>query len=390
MRPRSLFLPLLSALSPVAAFAEEASPAPSAAEVAIAAPAESPAPAPSTSAPTAYERGVQAFARGDFQAAKAAFDETLAAPSAEGERARAQALRDLAERYLKTGARLVFPSGNLDAQKNPLALPDERTDDEIVSYYLTSVPYGIALGAYVSLLADSHSPAGFVFPVLGAVGLAAGGMAYADHKETRPYGQPQAIVSGLLIGLQVGIPLNALSDTTSGKESLGILLGSATVGGIGGYMASQRFATTPGEMSFVGSSALWANVLGVLGGAVAKASDKDFAPISLAMVAAGTTVGAIYARDFGPSIARVRYLDFGAVVGGLALGGTYLGLAASSGNGQTAAAVTAVGVIGGGALAAYLTRDMRGDAPRRATAVSFIPTFAPTDGGATVGLAGTF
>ncbi len=385
MRRHAFLLPLAAAIFPFAASADEASPSTvePPAGIATVVPA-----AAATSA--AYERGVQAFARGDFLGARAAFDEVLAGSASDIDRARAQALRDLAERCVTTGARIVFPSGNVDAQKNPLALPDERTDDEIVSYYLTSVPYGIALGAYVSLVADANSPAGFVFPILGAVGLASGAMAYADHKHTRPYGQPQAIVSGMLIGLQMAIPMNALADTSSGKESLGILLGGATVGGVAGYLVNDRLATTPGEMSFVGSSALWSNVLGLLGGVVAGASGKDFAPISIAMVGAGTVVGGLYAREVAPSIARVRYLDFGAIVGGITLGGTYAALAASAGNEETAAALASLGIVGGAGLAAYLTRDMHGDAPRRGPVVSWIPTVAPTDGGATLGVAGTF
>ncbi len=385
MRPRSLLLPLVAALSPFAAHAEEASPAPSATE-----PSATSAPAPSATTSAAYERGVQAFARGDFQGAQQALDEAIIAPTSEVERARAQALRDLAARYLKTGARLVFPSGNVDATKNPLALPDERTDDEIVSYYLTSIPYGIAAGTYVSLMAGWDSPAGVVFPVLGAVGLTAGAMAFADHERTRPYGEPQAMVSGALIGLQFAIPTAALIDTESGKETLGLVLAGATAGGAAGLYVNHRWGTTPGEMSFVGSTALWSNVLGLLGGVVAGASDKDFAPISIAMVGVGTAAGAAFTRDFAPSIARVRYLDFGAIVGGLTLGGVYAALAASSGNEETAAALASVGVVGGAGLAAYLTRDMRRDEPRRGETLSWVPTFAPTSGGGTVGIAGTF
>lgn len=373
---------LLALLTAAVAHAEEAAPAP--------------ASAPAAAVPeakverSAYDLAVELFVRGDFARARDAFDAVLAAPTSNDEAARARALRDLAERYVKTGARLTFPKSTVDAAKGPTDLPDERTDDEIVSYYLTSIPYGIGVGTYLSLLARADSAAGLVFPILGAVGVTAGAMAYADHAQTRPYGEPQALVSGALIGLQVAIPTVALTDTTSNKETLGIVLAGATLGGAAGLYANHRWATTPGEMSFVGSTALWANVLGMLGGVVANASDKDFAPISLTMVGLGTAVGAAYTRDFAPSIARVRYLDFGAIVGGLTLGGTYAALAGSAGNGETAAALAGVGILGGAGLAVYLTREMHRDEPRRATALQWMPTVAPTTGGATVGVAGTF
>jgi hypothetical protein len=377
--------PLLACLALAhAAAAQSAEPAasPAAAQPAHAADADAPK--------DPYEAGVHAFARGDFGGAIRAFDAVIAAPASAEQASRAGALRDLAQRYVKTGARLVFPSGNVDAQKNPLALPDERTDDEIVSYYLTSVPYGIFAGVYLSDLAGASSAAGVVFPILGAVGLTAGAMAYADAVKTRAFGEPQAIVSGAGIGLQAGIPLVALLDVDNGTSVTGLLLATTTIGGAAGWLANRAYGTTPGEMSFVGSAALWSNVLGALGGVMTSARGNDYAGISLASVAVGTTVGALYARDVAPSIAHVRYIDFGALAGGLALGGSYLALAGSSSNEHAAAAITAAGVLGGGALATYLTRGMAREESRRATAIQWSPTVAPLPGGATVGVAGTF
>jgi hypothetical protein len=391
---RSRFRPLLAFLALAhAAAAQSAAPAAPRAATEAASPATAPG-APTDAAGVAtvdpYEAGVHAFARGDFGAAIRAFDEVLAAPASADRAARAAALRDLAQRYVKTGARLVFPSGNIDAAKNPLALPDERTDDEIVSYYLTSVPYGIFLGIYAADLAGADSAAGVVFPILGAVGLTAGAMAYADSVKTRAFGEPQAVVSGAGIGLQAGIPLVALVDPSESSTVTGMLLATTTMGGAAGWLANRAYGTTPGEMSFVGSAALWSNVLGALTGVVTGAKGDDYAGISLASIAVGTTVGALYARDVAPSIAHVRYIDFGALAGGLAIGGSYLALAGSSGNEHAAAAITAAGVLGGGALATYLTRGMAREESRRATAIQWSPTVAPLPGGATVGVAGTF
>jgi hypothetical protein len=385
--------PLLAclALTHLAA-AESAEPAPATAPQAPAdAPATGPASQATAGVPTdSYEAGVHAFARGDFSGAIRAFDAAIAKPASPEQWARASALRDLAQRYVTTGARLVFPSGNVDADKNPLALPDERTDDEIVSYYLSSVPYGIFAGVYLANLSGANSAAGFVFPILGAVGVTAGAMAYADSVKTRAFGEPQAIVSGAGIGLQLGIPLVALLDMESGTSVTGLLLGTTTVGGAAGWLANRAFGTTPGEMSFVGSAALWSNVLGALTGVMTGATGNDYAGISLASVAIGTTVGGLYARDVAPSIAHVRYIDFGALAGGLALGGSYLALAGSGSNEHAAAAITAAGVLGGGALATHLTRGMAREESRRATAIQWSPTVAPIPGGATVGVAGTF
>ena len=349
-----------------------------------------PAETPAQAEPSTFDQGVEAFARGQFQEARAFFDVVLKAPASADEGARAKALRDLADRYMRTGAHLVFPAGNAVAGKAPSNLPDERTDDEIVQYYLLSVPYGLGLGAYASMLAKADSPAGIVFPVLAGIGLAAGAMAYADHGNTRPYGEPQAIVSGALVGMQLALPLLHYADSSSAKENIGYLLGAVTLGGAAGLGANHAWGTTPGEMSFVGSSALWANVLGALGAAAGRASGDTYAAVSLASVAAGTAVGAIYARELSPSIAHVRYLDFGALAGGIALGGLYFGLTGSSGNAEVGAIVAGVGVIGGGIATAIFTKGMRRDEPRRATAFQWSPTITPTAGGATFGIGGTF
>jgi hypothetical protein len=377
--------PLLRCLAFALAYAIESS-----AEESGAASAEPAPTVAATPAPTAYDRGVEAFARGRFQDARDRFDEALRSPQSPEDGARTRALRDLADGYLRAGASLVFANVGTATPPRLSELPDERTDDEIVQYYLSSVPYGIALGAYASALANATSPAAVVFPVLGGVALTAGAMAYADHRHTRPFGEPQAIVSGGLVGLQLAIPLAVLAGSNSSTENLALFLGSVTTAGAAGYFANRAWGTTPGEMSFVGSTALWGNVLGLLGSSAAGAHGDDLAIVSIASVATGTALGAVFARDLAPSIAHVRYIDFGALAGGIALGGAYLGLSGSSGNGKAGATITGLGVLGGGALAAYMTRDMKRDEPRRATAFQWAPTFAPTDGGVTIGVGGTF
>lgn len=337
-----------------------------------------------------YEAGVHAFARGDFGGAIRAFDAVLSAPASPERAARAGALRDLAQRYVTTGARLVFPSGNVDAQKNPLALPDERTDDEIVQYYLASVPFGVAVGIYGALLTNANSAAGYVFPILGAVGATAGAMAYADHARTRPFGEPQAIVSGALVGLQVGIPLVQLLDTDGATESLGVGLAATALGGAAGWYANHALGTTPGEMSFVGSTTLWSNALGALTGLMTRARDQDYAGISLASVAVGAAVGARFARDVAPSVAHVRYIDFGALAGGLAIGGSYAAIAGSLSEARTGAGMVALGIVGGASVATYLTRGMAREETRRPMAIHWAPSVAPMPGGATLGIVGSF
>ncbi len=400
--PTRFFLSLvaLSAAFPAAA-QDTASPSP--AQIAPEAPATS---APSEVAPpavaslpavaSAYDRGVEAFVKGDFQGARALFSEALQTPASSDEASRARVLHELSQRYMSTGARLIFPSGNAKAQGGlPANLPDERTDDEIVSYYLMSIPYGVALGAYATQLMETTSPAGYFFPILGGIGLSAGAMAYADTKQTRSYGEPQAIVSGGLIGLQIGIPIIALAKI-GGTESLGIGLVSVTAGAAAGFFANHTWGTTPGEMSFVGSAALWSNVLGVLGSAAANGANTNWdkmAAVSLAAVAVGTAGGAAFARQVSPSIARVRYIDFGAIVGGIAFGGTYAALAGSDASDSSVRAITLItgtGVLAGAGLAGMLTSGMRRDETRRPGAATWSPSVAPTAGGFTAGVGGTF
>ncbi|MGC4090951.1 MAG: hypothetical protein QM756_24370 [Polyangiaceae bacterium] len=110
-------------------------------------------------------------------------------------------------------------------------------------------------------------------------------------------------------------------------------------------------------------------------------------------VNAGAVFGMFTAGDVSPSIARVRYLDLGAIGGGLTLGGLFLAAGGKDTSASGLAGSTALGVAAGLATAWYATRGMTQDlGPETAKQASLLeairPTIAPTSGGALLALQG--
>jgi hypothetical protein len=105
----------------------------------------------------------------------------------------------------------------------------------------------------------------------------------------------------------------------------------------------------------------------------------------------------IAANFVAPSVARVRFLDLGALCGSLAFGGLYIAAAGRGADVRGATAITAAGIVGGASLAWILTSGMPEDRPLRKSGATSDTGFSlnsmkagliPVNGGMALGLHG--
>ncbi|HEX7670849.1 MAG TPA: hypothetical protein VF395_14740, partial [Polyangiaceae bacterium] len=271
---------------------------------------------------------------------------------------------------------------------------NRRSADEISMLYLNGVVYGLGTGLLVALHTQPDSPAGVILPALVLGGAGAGVVALVDSGRGLGYGVPQAIVSGMYIGLGEGITWSIWNqaranyyDQWSAKTVANVIWGAATLGAVGGGAVAAAYGATPGRASYVSSAALWSGaVIGLAAGAtVSDVEKQDDAALLAAAIGlnAGVLGGALTASTVSPSIARVRYLDLGGAAGGLVFGGLYVSAAGRNPNAQAAMATTALGIAGGVGLSWALTTGMPKDRPANERAA---PPAAVTPGGLTLGV----
>lgn len=342
----------------------------------------------------AYDEARAKLIAGDFRDATARFEELEATATNTTDRALARDQRLLASEWWTRGLML--------SQKREGAPPDKdlRTTDELVSLYTSSVFYGIGTGVWLAVLTEPKTAAAGVLPTLGLAAAGVGGVVALDSGGGMKYGMPQAIVSGLYMGLEHGIAWTVWgnSDATRSwpaSSAATLVWGSATAGAVAGGVIGYAFPTTPGRASFVGSSSLWSGlVFGLGAGAVLP---PDASRHAVAVGAAGLTVGAIagalLAGPVSPTIARARFLDLGGISGGVVAGGLFLAASNGKGDARAGVGVTALG-IGGGLAAAWLLTTGLVDRPgfreegadKRASRLQ--PILSPIDRGGVVGLGG--
>jgi hypothetical protein len=414
-------------LSAPSAVAEEATtpavePAPSAAPPSTAAfaPSDAPAPAPPspsvlpvpassvvpspTSGPWAndYQLARKLLSDGHFAEASARFAALASAAPSPSERALAMELGALAASWNARGAALIekqeLEDTGLTARRE-----NRRTTDEIAVLYLNGVLYGIGTGAFVSVHTEPDSPAGVVLPALVLGGAGAGAVALVDSGHGLRYGVPQAIVSGMYLGLGEGITWSLWNqarvdyrDEWSEKTVANVIWAGATLGAVGGGVIGSVYGATPGRASYVESTALWSSlVLGLgVGSAISDEARIDDGALLASAIGlnAGALVGVFTAGQVAPSIARVRFLDLGALAGGLAVGGLYVSAAGRNPDVRSAMGLSALGVAAGLSTAWVLTSDMAKDhGPGRPATAMPIPSglaLRVVPGGATVGAYG--
>jgi hypothetical protein len=369
------------------------------------------APAPAAAAETgagepfarSYRSARARLATGDFAEAAADFAEAARLATNPCDRSLAEEQRQLAAdwaaRNLAFVQRAALGEGGLSAKA-----VDVRTSDEIVSLYTSAIFYGLGTGAWIDVLTQGSSAASLILPSLIAGGAAAGGVALMDSGRGLRYGVPQSIVSGMYLGLEEGV-LWALWSSTSSNEWSGpamasVIWGATTVGAMAGGLVAQLGSTTPGRAAYVGSTGLWTGtVAGLLAEAVTPSTASSSAlsaPLAVGAVgvAAGAIAGIVTATGVSPSIAHVRFIDLGGLVGFIAAGGLYFAAANQNANAQAFSAIAAAGTIAGLGTAWYATRSMpRDDGPTddapRAASIDWTPSVSPVPGGGTIGIAGS-
>jgi hypothetical protein len=95
------------------------------------------------------------------------------------------------------------------------------------------------------------------------------------------------------------------------------------------------------------------------------------------------------APSLAPSVARVRFVDLGAIGGGLLGAGTYAIIAESDASVRGGLGSAALGIAAGVGLTWWLTSDMPNDPPDRPKPNAAIrPLFAPTQDGWMAGIGG--
>jgi hypothetical protein len=350
-----------------------------------------------------YHDARETLLAGDFASAAVSFDVLARDATDPLDRTLAESMRDLARAWAERGVTLEPPrvAGESSAPARPAG---ERTIDELAQLYASSIFYGVGTGAWLDVQTQPQTAGGVVLPMVLASGAAAGTIALLDAGHPLHYGVPQSIVSGMYMGLEQGIALSLwnasqsdLSSRWQAATSASVIWGLSSAGAVGGGVLGASLGSTPGRASFVGSASLWTGVVTglftatVVGGQTDGGSDALLA--SEVGLNAGMVAGLLAAGPVSPSIARVRFLDVGAIAGGLAAEGLYLAAAGRSPEAQPGAFFAGLGIAAGLGITWVATSRMPRDQPMGATEetrspMALEPTLAPVRGGMTLGLSG--
>lgn len=283
-----------------------------------------------------------------------------------------------------------------EAPVPPLARPRATIDggEAVVLYQLGAV-YGLTLGVWGAVgirgATVSSSALNVVAPVLGAgAGIVVAALVDArrDLRRGRVYAANTGFYLGLIGALGVRLlPEGPLADASS-FGSASAFLGAGTAGIGLGIAVAHASDSAPGSASFVLSGGAWGALIGLsLDRAFRDGRAGDGAVGLLAGEAIGAGATLLTAHLLRPTPSQARWLDLGALLGGLA-GAVIFSTTDSA---QTASLASAIGCVGGGALGFVLgaPSDAERELARRldARAPTFHPTFTPTRGGGVIGIA---
>jgi len=351
-----------------------------------------------------FARAKKAFILGQFAAAEVQLRKLWQQTTNPIDRARIEEILTACLEWNRRGATLI-EQHELQGTDLLSRRTDRRTSDEIGVLYLSSIAYGLGAGLWIDILSEPNGVAGAVLPPLLFAGASAGIVGLVDSGKGLRYGAAQSTSTGMWLGFWQGFAWgtyyqaeSSYQNQMSSQAYATLLFGTTTAGAITGGLIGSLTQTTPGQSAFVGSTALWpALIFGI--GTAALSSDNNGSRDDHAMLAAslgltgGTVVGALTAGTVAPTTARVRFLDIGAIAGGLALGGISLAAGGNNAKIESTLLLTDVGMIAGLGTAWWLTNDMPKDvgaqAPRSGSA-TIVPTVIPQRGGMGLGFAGQF
>jgi hypothetical protein len=342
-----------------------------------------------------YAQGRASLLNGDFAAAEDAFGEAALHTADPWHRRLAEEDRSLAHEWAARNLAFVNRSVLGESAMSAKAV-GVRTGDEIVSLYSTAVVYGVGTGLWIDALTGADQAAAVTLPPLLFAGASAGLVGLLDSGKGLRYGAGQAIVTGVWLGLEEGLVFavyeGSQPNNWSAAGAATLIWATSTAGAVAGGIAGATLPMTPGRASYVGSAGLWTGALGGLFlGAVTQDNGAPWAAAGVG-VAAGTVAGILSAGPVSPSVAHVRFIDLGGIVGVLAAGGLYLAASGNNVDGHALSGAAALGAAGGLVTAFLLTRSMpKDDEPSEQTSptTSWSPSVAPVPGGAALTLRGS-
>jgi hypothetical protein len=355
-----------------------------------------PPPSPREAMERAVDGATELLARGDLRATRAWIDSALAVHGS------ADAYHPLVvlSRLVRTRAAVAgTPIGAVPrAHAGPPGdgrLPETIDGSEGVVLYMLGGAYGLSLGAWSAIqLSEPGGPDRGGLAVGGAVLGAAGGVLVAgliggrrDLRRGRVYAANAGFYLGLLAGLGVtSLPNGPARDATE-REVATMMLAAGTVGLGVGIAVAHATDAHPGSASLVLSGGVW-------GAFVGGAFDRSFRETTPGAGGTGMLVGEalgvltafVSAHALKPTPSQTRWLDLGALLGGL--GGTLLFSPVSD---QTSSLAGALGCMAGGALGYVLGAPSPGERTtereRTPPAAALRLTFTPVRGGALLGVA---
>lgn len=181
-----------------------------------------------------------------------------------------------------------------------------RSANEMAFLYATSAVYGVGLGVEVSSELKTDDPGLFLIaPAL--LGVAAPIGAYALDQPKMRRGVPTAISAGLLLGAGEGLGIAGLQMVTANDSDSWRFRGlsramalSATIGGVGGWLAGEWLEPPPNTVVLTMSGALWGTAVGSMLGYGASSGDWGRSNDKAALGGLiGYNVGALGAASVG-------------------------------------------------------------------------------------------
>ncbi len=304
----------------------------------------------STDAEADYTEGFDALVRGRDAEALEAFQRDLAACP---QHPYATELVRLSRARLNPGGRLAEAAVGAEG----------RSDSGLAGMTVLQTLHGAAQGILLCAIADCNGQGFAAASLLGAGTGAAATLLLARDGVTA--GQAAVINSGTVWGFWFGIASQLALDLDGDDEFAVVMLGGAGFTGVGILLAN-TVRPTAGQVSMANSGGLWSGVVTALLLATSESDEtKTFFALELGATAAGIATLAMLSDSYTVSRGRMLLIDAGGILGGL-LGATATFVAAGDDAGDAILVGSAVGVVSGLALTAYLTRDLdtRGAAPQ--------------------------
>ncbi len=214
---------------------------------------------------------------------------------------------------------------------------------------------GATLGAGLTLQLRNEATA----VVGGVAGAVLGGYLGNRYRSRLSPGDTRTVGSGSMwAGAVGGLVVDVVTYPKGASRrqiALGISLGSL-VGGVAGYGLARNLHYTTGQVALIDSLALLGGGAGLsLGFLMQPPTAQAYSANTALGIGAGFVVGALLAKPWSPSEARMLRITGAATVGGLL---PWLGYAASSGGTsaqQWAGGLSVLGSISGAWLGYYLT-----------------------------------